>query len=128
MSIKGHGGHMGTIEGQLIAGRRRRRRHSEEFKAAVVAQCRRSGVSLASVALANGLNANLLRRWVVERERGGATSKGEVREFVPVRIEDKGAEGQEIRIEFRRGTTAVTVTWPLSAAEECGRWLREWLR
>jgi len=49
--------------------RRRRRRHSDEFKARVVAACRRPGVSIAAVALDRRLNANLLRRWVVTAER-----------------------------------------------------------
>ncbi|WP_353885777.1 transposase, partial [uncultured Microbacterium sp.] len=48
-------------------GHRRRRRHSDEFKAKVVAACRQPGVSIASVALAHELNANLLRRWIHER-------------------------------------------------------------
>lgn len=51
-----------------IDGRRRRRTHSAEFKAKVVAACREPGISIASVALAHGLNANLLRRWVVTAE------------------------------------------------------------
>lgn len=42
------------------------------FKARVVAACRQSGVSIASVALAHGLSANLLRRWVVETDRVSA--------------------------------------------------------
>ena len=45
--------------------RRRRRQHSAEFKARVVAACRRPGVSIAAVALEHRLHANLLRRWVV---------------------------------------------------------------
>ena len=45
-------------------GRRRRRKHSPQFKAAVVAACRKPGVSIESVALVNRLNANLVRRWV----------------------------------------------------------------
>jgi transposase-like protein len=49
--------------------RRRRRTHSAEFKAKIVSACRRPGVSIAAVALANGLNANLVRRWVVTEER-----------------------------------------------------------
>jgi len=51
------------------SGRRHRRQHSAEFKAKVVAACRKPGVSIAAVALANGLNANLLRRWVVTEEQ-----------------------------------------------------------
>jgi transposase-like protein len=49
--------------------RRRLRTHSAEFKAKVVSACRQPGVSIAAVALANGLNANLLRRWVVTEEQ-----------------------------------------------------------
>ena len=47
----------------LSEGRRRRRKHSDEFKAHIVAACCKPGVSSASVAMANGINANLLRRW-----------------------------------------------------------------
>ena len=65
------GGHMNTSENGY-AGRRRRRQHSAEFKARVVAACRRPGVSIAAVALEHRLNANLLRRWVVAAERGAA--------------------------------------------------------
>lgn len=49
-------------------GRRRRRRHSAEFKAAVIEECLRPGVSIAAVALAHGLNANMLRKWVIDGE------------------------------------------------------------
>ncbi|NCW98935.1 MAG: hypothetical protein EBW71_08135 [Betaproteobacteria bacterium] len=46
--------------------KRRRGRYSNEFKREVVKACQAPGVSTASVALANGINANLLRRWVAE--------------------------------------------------------------
>ncbi|NPT62092.1 transposase [Paraburkholderia elongata] len=35
----------------------------EKFRAQAVEACRQPGVSMASVAMANGINANLLRRW-----------------------------------------------------------------
>lgn len=60
---------------EAVPGRRRRRRHSDEFKARVVAQCRQPGVSIAGVALANGLNANLLRRWVSDLGQNGMTNR-----------------------------------------------------
>jgi transposase len=34
----------------------------------------------------------------------------------------------EIRIQLRRGATAMTIAWPRSAAAECAGWLREPLR
>ena len=42
--------------------------HSEAFTQSMGAACREPGVSVAGVALANGLNANQVHRWM--RERG----------------------------------------------------------
>ncbi len=67
LSLTKNGGHVDT-SGQG-AGRRRRRNHSEQFKAEAVAACLVPGVSIAAVAMARSINANLLRRWVVEAER-----------------------------------------------------------
>ncbi len=47
-------------------GKRKRGRYSNEFKRELVKACEAPGVSTASIALANGVNANLLRRWVSE--------------------------------------------------------------
>ena len=85
---------MNTISEEVIAamGRRRRRIHSNEFKAQVVAACKPAGVSIAAVAMANGVNANLTRRWVVaaERRSGGqlAVAAGAVAPtvFVPLTL------------------------------------------
>ena len=55
-----------------LMGRRRRRRHSAEFKGAVIEECMRPGVSIAAVALAHSLNANMLRKWVIDAEQAGA--------------------------------------------------------
>jgi transposase len=41
---------------------RRKRVHSEEFKNGLVRACSEPGVSVAGVALANGVNANLVRK------------------------------------------------------------------
>lgn len=57
------------------AAKRRWRRHSPEFKARVIELARQPGTSVAAVTLANGLNANMLRRWVHEAAVDGGTSK-----------------------------------------------------
>jgi transposase len=44
-----------------------RRVHGAQFKAGVLAECEQPGVSVAAVALAHGLNVNLLRKWLVGR-------------------------------------------------------------
>jgi transposase len=118
--------------------RRRRRQHSAEFKATVVAACRKPGVSIAAVALANGLNANLLRRWVVVEEQGTKPTAAviaspapptvENHAFIPIQVEGSVTTTQEITIELRRGATLVKVGWPLVAAADCAAWLRELLR
>ena len=47
--------------------RRTRRTHSEAFKRSLIEACGEPGASVAGVALANGINANQLRRWMCER-------------------------------------------------------------
>ncbi|MDM0109863.1 transposase [Variovorax sp. J22R24] len=59
---------MHTISPQAAGDRRRRRLHSDEFKANAVASAAQPGVSMASVAMSLGINANLLRRWVRDAE------------------------------------------------------------
>ena len=46
----------------VVIPRRTRRTHSEAFKQSVISACREPGVSVAGVALANGLNANQVRK------------------------------------------------------------------
>jgi transposase len=55
-----------------------RRVHAAEFKAKVVAQCREPGASVAAVAMANGVNANLVRKWLGGRgvKRAGLSGEG----------------------------------------------------
>ena len=49
--------------------RRVKRRHSAEFKARVVALCEARGASVAGVALTHGVNANLVRKWIIKQRR-----------------------------------------------------------
>ncbi|MEO8923078.1 MAG: transposase [Caldimonas sp.] len=138
MSTKILRGHVNPISDEVVDGRRRRRNHSPEFKAHVVALCRRSGVSIAAVAMANGVNANLVRRWVIEAERTavgvevlpGANDTSPAPSFVPLQLPApaKAPASADIRIEIRRGASVIAVTWPSSAAGECASWMRELLR
>jgi transposase len=131
-----------TIPDQQAGPRQRRRVHSDAFKADAVAACAQPGMSMAAVAMARGINANLLRRWVHEAEmkpRGdvartdvvvGATVREPKTVFVPVNLPPSAPPAQlpDIRIELRRGPTTVTVTWPAGAASDCAVWMRELLR
>jgi len=46
-----------------------RRRHGDELKAKVLTECDEPGASVAAVAQAHGLNANLVHKWRRERRR-----------------------------------------------------------
>jgi transposase len=126
-----------TSDQSTSMGRRRRRHHSRAFRAEAVAACQQPGVSVAGVALARGLNANLLRRWVLQAERGTllvptrSTMPSVPLEsaggFVPVKIPPT-ATAAAIRIEVRRGSSTVSIEWPASAAQECALLLRELMR
>ena len=114
--------------------RRTRRTHSEAFKQSLIEACDEPGASVAGVALANGINANQLRRWM--RERGieppelsclplcPAASEA-IGGFIPVQLTQ--STNAPIRLELRKGAAVVTVDWPASSAAACGVWLREWL-
>lgn len=119
--------------------RRERRRHSDEFKRQVVAASLQPGVSMAAVALSNGLNANLLRRWVNELGGGLLAKAVPTRNdlpacsspttLVPITIArpDIGPPG-DIQIEIQRPNTLVRITWPVAEAAACVPWLRDLLQ
>lgn len=138
MSTSTLGGHVSTILNQPAGGRRRRRLHSDEFKADAVAACMVPGVSMASVAMSHGINANLLRRWVRAAEmppKAGASFEPSLpapkatpaAAFVPLAL-PAPKPASEVRVELRRGATTISVTWPAEAAAECAAWMRELLR
>jgi transposase len=120
------------------SGRRRRRNHSEQFKAEAIAACRQPGISIAAAALARQINANLLRRWVTDAERAAAGTGAAVSVPTPAPTQNDGfialplpardADITPIQIEIRRGKLTLIVQWPRSAMHECVVWLRDVLR
>ena len=88
---------------------------------------RKVRLPLASIALSHGINANLVHKW--RREGSSAPPALEGPAFVPVPLPPAAcAPAPDIRIEVRRGTTSVSVTWPLEAADQCAVWMRELLK
>jgi len=116
-----------------------RQRYSKEFKSEVVAQARQPHVSIASVALSHGLNANLLRRWMYDTDpsylkRGNSLSGSSGSEpishtpgFLPVSLPQSSskADSQSIEIEVHKGSSTIKVKWPMQASTTCLAWLRE---
>jgi hypothetical protein len=128
-----------------LPARRSRRRHPAEFKRRIVQACQQGGISIAAVALANGLNANMVRKWVIEAEgtqppgrpsaakRTTAVSERAMHDaapapgFIPIPTAI-GATETHIGVEIRRGPTVVKLTWPTAAAADCAAWLRDLVR
>ncbi len=86
------------IEG-LIVGRHRDGRavYSSAGKRALIHACLQPGISVAGSALANGINANLLRKWIRQhqnRQRTGSSKamapkvNGRVPELLPVQLSE----------------------------------------
>ena len=142
-----------------------RRPHSAELKLRVLSECAVPGASIARIAQAHGLNANLVHKWrrkagvVLVKEAARGARKGDVKSEPPTAIEDikqvdkveiaaggfialplpqplpaevpklaTAMVAPEIRIELRRGATAVAIHWPVDAGADCAAWLSAWLR
>lgn len=128
---------MDTFVKQVVSGRHRRK-YSAQFKRDAVLACLAPGVSMSAVALANGLNANVLRRWVTEHEgamtiapsaqpHGEVTTK-QVEAFVPVRLRREAAPVADIKIELRSGAIQINIIWPAANASECAAWVAAVIR
>ena len=127
--------HTPNSEIQMPAAGRRHSRYGLEFKRQIVAACHEPGVSKAAVAMANGLNANMLRRWVVESshsERQLCAIKSPLvpvqanPDFIPVNFGPApSVQAADIRIELQHASTAIQIHWPMAASSQCAQWLRE---
>lgn len=107
-----------------------RRRYSAATKAQVVAECDEPGASVAKVALAHAINANVVHRWR-QLGREGKAVPAKTGEFIalPLMASAVGASTPaDIRVELRRGPVMMTITWPTSAAADFAAWSRELLR
>ncbi len=119
--------------------KRVRRSHSSALKAQVLAECAAPGASVAQVAMAHGINANIVHGWR-KLAREAAHPVAAVPAFLPVRIEAPAPASAPDRlpadrssaacidIELCRGPLSVRIHWPLSAAAELSTWMRELLR
>lgn len=114
--------------------RSNRRVHSAEFKTQVLAECRQPDASVSAVAIAHGLNPNVVRKWLAGHglKRMGAAAtvaapQAAVRDntpalqFVPVELARPApvlaasASQPDLRIEFQRGGLQVKLKCPPGA-------------
>lgn len=103
---------------------RQRTSYPKPFKAQVVQECLNPNVSIASVALRHGINANLVRKWIpIYRGRQVCALPA----FVPLKLETTvamPAQQDVARIEISSEQRTVTVNWPVSDPDGCARFIR----
>ena len=85
---------------------------------------------MAKVAMSHGINANVVHRWRQLAREGLPGVPARTGEFVPVSLAAAPSPNgtRDIHIQVRRGSTAMTISWPVSAAADLGAWMRELLR
>jgi transposase len=100
------------------------RRHSDEFRAEVLAACEVPGALVSKVAIAYGVNVSLLYKWRQRSGRAHVADKANIQRlptaFVPIRIEAEPAcsvlPGSEacivpIAIELQRRDITARLSW-----------------
>ena len=108
--------------------RSNRRVHSAEFKSRILSECRQPGASVSAVAIAHGLNTNVVRKWLaglgLKRTGAGTAAARDTTpalQFVPVELVRSAlavatpASQPDIRIELERGGLHVKLQCAASA-------------
>jgi transposase-like protein len=110
---------------------RQRRRYSPEFKTRIVEACKPHGASVSRIALDNGLNANMVRRWIREAEDPASIPQSPG--FLPIALPSPpvtpspACATDAIRIEIPRAGGPVVIEWPADRADQCLALLRSLL-
>jgi transposase-like protein len=123
---------------------RAHRTYTRQFKAELVAAARQPGSSIAALALQQGMNANVLHRWLKEHEQDarhqlvGVSSSGQslatspVPAFIPIKLQTATTahepKASDIKVELRKGAVSMIITWPASAASDLVQWTRTILK
>jgi transposase len=128
-----------------------RREYSAELKAQVLVECEAHGASVAKVAMARGINANVVHRWrqlARESVQSSVSSTSAIAparpqphsrhhphpqqtQFLPVTLAAAAplpgcaAVPSSIEVEVRRGAVTMKLTWPTSALADFAAWTRE---
>ena len=114
-----------------------RRRYSMATKAQVLAECAEPGASVAKIAMAHGINANVVHRWRKLARGGDVKTVSKTGEFIalpmtmgPASVPPTAptAAVPGLQVELRRGAITMSITWPAGAAAEFALWTREVLR
>jgi transposase len=125
-------------ETSRYATRRTHRTYTREFKAELVAACQVPGASIAAIAGAHAMNANVLHRWLKEHANSGCHGRTDsdnanrssvalrqhIPAFIPVQLPTPGPEPEAhaIEVDIRKGTLTMRIKWPASASADFASW------
>jgi transposase len=91
--------------------KRVRRRHSIAQKVAIVRQCLEPGTSLAGVAMAHRINANMVRKWVVIYQQGGYGHPPEAgTTMLPVVVKERATSRSLPKVTTAKPTIEIEMT------------------
>lgn len=105
--------------------KRRRRRHSTQFKAQVLAEVSEPGASIAAVAQRHNLNANLIQKWrrVTQcTETSEPTLPGFI--ALPATPSIQRTSLPQARLELPRSTGTLQLYWPCDQARSLAELLK----
>lgn len=109
----------------------RQRRYSEALKQQVMRECDEPSASVAKVAMAHGINANVVHSWR-KRARQVLTmpvaAGSRQPTFVPMMLPPAAVTTTQLQVQIKRGALVISVDWPLEAAAQLGIWTRELLK
>lgn len=90
-----------------------RQRYKSAMKARVVAACDEAGASVANVALAHGLDADVVHRWRQLARQDAMAVPAKAGEFMALQLMAVAVDAStpaDIRVELRCGPVTMTVT------------------
>ena len=108
---------------------RRRRQHTSEFKQRLIALCL-PGISISGVALAHGVNANLLRRWIKQFSAPHPwPAILTPTPLVPIQVDLPPANpaSDVIAITIQKNNACIEIRWPSCQAKAFSHLLKDFL-
>ena len=98
----------------------KRRRYSRAFKARIIAACEQPDASVAGVALAHGLNANLVHKWR-RLAKAGSLKQPEQPGFLSIpMMGNRPSADATVMIEVEH----LKIHWPMAHIDRAIDWLR----
>lgn len=103
-----------------------RKRYGVALKAHILAECGEAGASVAKVAMAHGINANVVHRWRQLAREGALATPAKTSGFIALPLAapiPSNATSPDVRVEIRRGNITVQADLPMDGRSAA--WLRE---